>query len=84
MDEIEVYRQLDAMLPAFVDRDSPEISLEAGEVEAAITSLLCEAVDKNYFPDEVKAFIRSEYDEDSAVIDMLEALEQYIAQNIAD
>lgn len=82
MDELEVYRHLDAMLPAVVDREMPEDALKAGVVESAIIDLLDAAVGANCLSDEVKAFIRSEYD-GGPVLEMLEDLETFIAYNSA-
>ena len=85
MDEYEIYRELDRMLPAHVYRKLGEADVAAGEPEFGITALLDAASVAGCLTDEIIQFMREQFDDDSLVIqfveDLLEIRERRRAQN---
>ena len=77
MDEYEIYRELDRMLPAHVYRESGEADVAAGEPDLGIEALLDAASMAGCLTDEIIQFIREQFDDDSPVIEVLDALLVY-------
>ncbi|MBC2681077.1 hypothetical protein [Corynebacterium anserum] len=71
----DVYRVLDSMLPPNISREVPLMFVDAGEAECGVSNLLCEAWEMGCLTDEIKAFIRFEY-EYGDPIDTLDGLEE--------
>ncbi|MFI5505197.1 Uncharacterised protein [Corynebacterium kutscheri] len=60
--DYEIYKRVDAMLPAEVDRELSETAISCGEPESAIATLISFASEDGLLTDKVIELLSSEYE----------------------